>query len=329
MTMATPTQVPDPRITEPQVRAPDASVTNRTVTLPDTAVIRPVPPTTAPSPARPNRGFEAALVGLAMLLVAAIGVIVWQQGRVDDASTSLSATETELAISTAEAATLTTEVAQLEAELARAQTEVEGLERRVERLEARVAGSTTAGAQTEAELEQTRQELAQAQIALATAQQEEADARAAYEQARGELYAIAGAPLADGRWEGRLYMVGGTQVPPMLAYDEMKLFQGRDAIDAMIADGVPRAEAERCGPDCVYWRNPAQEWRIMTIAPDAPVILRSYPAGVEGSTEIGLARFTRIFDGTAPQNDHLSGAPYRLTMSGGEVTGIEELRVSW
>lgn len=268
-----------------------------------------------------------AIAALTVLLLAAFGVIVWQESRVDEAASSLTAAETELEISAIEVERLQAEVQQLEAQLARAETETQSLEREVERLRGQLSGSKSSAQQAETTLQQTQAQLAQTQTELATAQANEASARAAYQDARADLQALAGTPLGDGEWTGRLFMVGGNQVPPMLAYDEMKLYRGDDAIAAMIADGVPQAEAERCGPSCTYWRNPSEEWRIMTIAPDATVVLKTYRSG--GPTTIGLEKFTRIFNGTAPQNDHLAAAPYRLTMSGGEVTGIREMTVSW
>lgn len=304
-----------------------------TVRLPDSAVIRPVPPVrTTPAPAPTTRGFWFAIAGLVALLLIAFGVIVWQQSRVDDASTEASNSGMELQASLIESEALQAEVDGLERQLARAETRTEGLERRAERLEAALNASASQGAtldQTQAELAQTEQELAETQAALATSRSNEASARAAYEQARDDLYAIAGTPLADGPWTGRLTMVGGTQVPPMLAFDEMKLFRGDEAIDAMIADGVPVGQAEACGPDCTYWRNPESGWRIMTIAADATIRLKTFQDGRQGPTTMGLQKFSRLFNGTAPQNAHFASTPYRLTVSGGEVTAIEELTVPW
>jgi hypothetical protein len=287
-------------------------------------VIRPIPPVPPPQPRdTTTRRSWIAIAALVVLLVASVGAIVWQQARVNDANDAQQTTQAQLDAAVAAATTLQAEVVRLDARLARATTTTEGLDREVQRLRALLAGSKSQSAETEAELEQT-------QAALATAQSQEAAARADYREAQAELQAIAGTPLADGRWKGMLSMVGGTQSPPMLAFDEMKLFTGQDAVDAMIADGVPEAKAERCGATCVYWRNPSTGWRIMTIDPAASVTLRSYRLGDEGHhpTTMGLEKFTRIYNGTAPWNAQIAHASYRVTMSGGEVTAIEELNVT-
>ncbi len=317
--MATPTKVPE---VEPTPTRPSAP----TVVLPDSAVIRTIPPErTPPAPAATTRRLWAALIGLAIAVLVAIGVIVWQQSRVDDAEAALRAADTDRGVATIQAQQLQTDLALAEAELAQAQTEVQGLERRVERLEAKVAGTTQDNEQMTSELDAAQADLRQAENQLARAQAREAEASAAARQARTELNAIAGAPLADGEWTGRMFMFGGTQVPPMLAFDERKLFRGQDAIDAMIADGVPRATAQACGSDCVYWRNPSNGWRIMEVSPYALVTL--YTFGPD--TTMNLSEFTRAFNGEGPRNAKISAAPYRLTMSGGQVTRIEEVRVGW
>ena len=313
--MTTPTRTP-PREATP--------LGTRAVQLPDSAVIRPIPPVPPPQPRdTTTRRYRVAIVALAVLLVASVGAIVWQQTRVNDANEARLTTQAQLDVAVAETASLQAEVARLDARLARAETTAQGLEREVERLRALLTGSKSQSAEIEAELEQT-------QAALATAQSQEAAARADSREARAELQAIAGTPLADGRWEGVLSMVGGTQSPPMLAFDEMKLFTGPDAVDAMIADGIPEAKAERCGATCVYRRNPSTEWRIMTIDPASSVTLRSYRLGDGGHhpTTMSLEKFTRIFNGTAPWNAQIAHASYRVTMSGGEVTAIEELNLT-
>jgi hypothetical protein len=318
--MATPTRVPEVEPTPTGTNAP-------TVVLPDSAVIRPIPPERAtPPPPETTRGFWAAIIGLGVLLLLAVGVIVWQQGRVDDAESALTATETELQVTLIEAQQLQADLDRAEAQLAQAQTEVEGLERRVERLEAKVTGTTAKNEEAQAALQETQAELRQTQNELSRAQTNEAEARAAASEATTQLNAIAGNPLADGTWNGRMYMFGGTQVPPMLAYDERKLFRGQDAIDAMIADGISQATAEACGSDCVYWRNPSNGWRIMEISPYATVTLHSY--GPDPTT-MDLAGFTRAFNGTDARSARIASVPYRITMAGGQVTGIEEVRVGW
>jgi hypothetical protein len=317
--MATPTKIPEVEPTSTRTSPP-------TVVLPDSAVIRTIPPErTPPAPATSTRRLWAALIGLGVLVLVAIGVIVWQQSRVDDAEAELRAADTERGVATIQAQQLQTNLALAEAELAQARTEVRGLERRVERLEAALAGTTQENEQMTSELDSTDADLRRTENQLARAQTREAEAKADAQQARSELKAIAGTPLADGEWTGRMFMFGGTQVPPMLAFDERKLFRGQDAIDAMIADGVPRATAQACGSDCVYWRNPSNGWRIMEISPYANVTLH----GFGPDTTMNLAEFTRAFNGDGTRNAKISAAPYRLTMAGGQVTRIEEVRVGW
>lgn len=314
--MAAPTKVPEVEPASTRESAP-------TVVLPDSAVIRRVPPErTPPDTGAATRPLWIALIGLGVLLLLAVGVIAWQQGRVNDAASDLDAAETDAQIALIDAERLETELATAEAQLAQAETEVQGLERRVERLEARLVKAEQAkddAKATEAELRETENQLARAQA-------NEAEAKASAQAARSELNAIAGTPLADGEWTGRLYMFGGTQVPPMLSFDERKLFRGQAAIDAMIADGIPRATAEACGADCVYWRNPENGWRIMELSPYATVVLHSF--GPDPTT-MTLVDFTHAFNGDGPRNARISAAPYRLTMSGGLVTRVEEVRVGW
>jgi hypothetical protein len=222
-------------------------------------------------------------------------------------------------------------VTRLERRLARASTEVNGLEREVERLRGVLATTRSDSGRIATELQETRADLARARDDVSAARADVAAARADYRDARAELLAIAGSPLSDGTWEGRIFMMGGTQSPPTIAFDEMGLFTGHDAIQAMIEDGTPREKARRCGEDCVYWRNPSTEWRIMTIDPNATVTLRSFRFQEHGSyqaTEMSIAKFTRIYNGTAAWNAHLAHASYRLTMLGGRVTAIDELNLS-
>jgi hypothetical protein len=314
--MAAPTKVPEVEPTPTRGSAP-------TVVLPDSAVIRTVPPErTPPGAATATRPLWIALIGLGTLLVLAVGVIAWQQGRVNDATSELNAVETDLQISEIEAERLRADLAAAETQLAQAETQVQSLEHRVERLEAQLVKAE----QAKDEAKATEDQLRQTENQLARAQANEAEAKAAAQAARSELNAIAGTPLADGEWTGRLYMFGGTQVPPMVSFDERKLYRGQAAIDAMIADGIPRATAQACGADCVYWRNPSNGWRIMELSPYATVVLHSF--GPDPTT-MTLVDFTHAFNGDGPRNARISAAPYRLTMSGGLVTRVEEVRVGW
>lgn len=318
--MATPTKAPDVEPTPTRTGAP-------TVVLPDSAVIRTIPPEhIPPTDDAARRRLWAALIGLGILLLVALVALVWQQGRVDGAGDDLRSAQADMQVAMIEAQQLQADLTLAEARLAQAQTDVQGLERRVERLEAKVEGTTQQNERITSEMDVVQADLGQARNELARAQEREAEASAAAQQARSELTAIAGTPLADGEWTGRMFMFGGTQAPPMLTFDERKLFRGQDAIDAMIADGVPPSKAEACGSSCVYWRNPAKGWRIMTISSSATVMLHSF--GPDPTT-MGLGEFTRAFNGDGPRNARISAAPYRLTMVGGQVTRIEEVRVGW
>lgn len=308
--------------------APDA----QRITLPETPVIRPVPPE-RPAPPTPTaaRWFWVSIVILAVLLVAAIAAIAWQQDRVSDANATLTTTRGELGTLQGDLTSAQAEVTLLDRRLARADTEVNGLEREVERLRGVLATTRGDSERIAAELLETKADLARAREDVVAARADVAAARAEYGAVRAELVAIAGSPLADGTWDGRIFMMGGTQSPPTIAFDERRLFTGRDAIQAMIEDGTPREKAQRCDRYCVYWRNPSAEWRIMTIDPNATVTLQSFRFQEHGgyhATEMSIAKFTRIFNGTAEWNAHLAHASYQLTMQGARVTAIDELNLS-
>lgn len=251
-----------------------------------------------------------ALITALVLLAASIGAIAWQQHRVNDANASLRASQSRLVDSRAVAG-------RLDGELSHAISRVARLDLQVARLQAALAGSRTTGSTLAAQLRR-------AQAHLATA-------RADFRATRAQLLSLAGAPLPDGTWTGRLYMVGGTQTPPVLAFDQMKLFTGQDAVQAMIADGATPAEAAQCEPYCLYWRNPSTEWRIMLVDPNAAVTLQSFHFQKEGgyhATLMSLLDFTRVYNGTAPWNAHFAHASYQLTVANGRVTGIDELNLS-
>ena len=270
-----------------------------------------------PAEQRKKPWLWVALVTSLVLLVASIAAIAWEQRRVGDANAALAASQTELTASQ-------NEVVQLGDQLVRQSSLVGRLYAQTQRLRMALAGSTIQGSQLASDLRQT-------QAQLTTADENLAAARADYRATRAELLGLAGTPLTDGTWTGTLYLVGGMQTPPTLAFDEMKLFTGQDAVKAMIADGSTPAEAARCEPHCVYWRNPSPEWRIMQIDPNTTVTLQSFRFQKEGGfhpTGVSLREFDRLYNGTASWNAHFAHASYRLTVEGGRVAAIEELNLS-
>jgi hypothetical protein len=96
-------------------------------------------------------------------------------------------------------------------------------------------------------------------------------------------------------------------------------FTDQEAIEAALEDGVPREDA---GINGYYIRNESPRWRILSIAPDASVVLTTYPvADPAHPVEVTLDRFAELFGSS---EGYLPLSPYWLTIRNGVVVTIEE-----
>lgn len=140
-------------------------------------------------------------------------------------------------------------------------------------------------------------------------------------QARAELLAISGPPLADGRHFGGLVALGTAQVPPRLVIDVARFFTGDAADQAAIEDGNMPPGQTHVAND-VYIRNVDPRWRILMIDPSATVSLTTFPYGsVEDPKVVSLERFGDLFDS---RDTSLRWFPYWITVRGDTVVRIEE-----
>lgn len=140
---------------------------------------------------------------------------------------------------------------------------------------------------------------------------------------------LIGEPVADGEYEAMIHMVGGTQSPPMLAFDDEVFFSEPEAVAAAIEDGMSPEEAEAAygGEFAYYFRNVDPEWRILPIAPDVEIVLQSYRFRQGGGFHdevVTLERFDRIYHSEAPQKDHFRVQHYWLEVRDGAVVRIYE-----
>jgi hypothetical protein len=154
---------------------------------------------------------------------------------------------------------------------------------------------------------------------LSAATDETVVLQAALDRARGRLTGLLGPALEDGRHFGYLTAVGASQEPPRLVLDLAVWFTDQEAIEAALEDGVPREDA---GINGYYIRNESPRWRILSIDPDATVVLSTYPvADPAHPVEVTLDRFAELF---ASSDGYLPLSPYWLTIRNGVVVTIEE-----
>lgn len=144
---------------------------------------------------------------------------------------------------------------------------------------------------------------------------------------------LIGEPVADGEYQAMIHMLGGTQSPPMLAFDDEVMFFEAEAVAAAIEDGMSPGEAEAAyGFEYAhYFRNVDPEWRILPVSPDVEIVLQSYRFQQEGGFHdevVTLERFDRIYHSEAPQKDHFRVQHYQIEVGDGEVIGIYELNLT-
>lgn len=276
--------------------------------LPSTRTQTPAPSPTrptlrvAPEPqGRPPRQVSL-LVTIGLVAVAMVlGLIgtYWQHSLVTDQDATIAALQTQVA-------GLTGQVQAMEGELATAQQAVVTQDRQIESLRAvneelrlryqvllgDEQAAQGAAAQTQAELQAANEQLAATQAELQTTQDELAAANAT-------IQTMVGAPLADGTHVGYLMAVGSMQSPPRLVIDRAKMVDG-----ALVNEG--------------------SAWRTVEVAPDASVsVLSLDPYHVQPIT---LDRLAHLFVNPAPWAVRVAYAPFRITVQGGIVTAIDEIR---
>lgn len=143
--------------------------------------------------------------------------------------------------------------------------------------------------------------------------------RSEVERLRTRLTSVAGPALEDGRHLGYLAGVGATQEPPRLVLDLAEWFTDQEAVEAALEDGVARQDA---GINGYYIRNENPRWRILEVAPNAPVVLTTYPiADPSNPRKVTLDRFGALFTSTGSL---LELSPYWVTVEDGVVVAIEE-----
>jgi hypothetical protein len=154
---------------------------------------------------------------------------------------------------------------------------------------------------------------------LRAGSEEAAALQVSLDRVRERLASLAGPRLEDGRHLGYLMALGASQQPPRLVFDLAEWFTDQEAIEAALADGVPREDA---GINGYYIRNESPRWRILSIDRDATVVLTTSPvADPAHPVEVTLDRFGELF---ASHDGYLPLSPYWLTVRGGIVVAIEE-----
>ena len=157
---------------------------------------------------------------------------------------------------------------------------------------------------------------------LETVEGDERALAAKLADARATLQRMLGPALPDGEAFGYLVAVGARQDPPRLVFDMAQWFTDQAAVDAAIADGV-LPEGSTMIENGYYIRNDDPRWRVVEVAPTTTVSLVVWPFGqIESPLTVTFVRFEDLFR----RNPEVAirAFPYRLTVEGGTVTGIEQ-----
>lgn len=178
------------------------------------------------------------------------------------------------------------------------------------------------------ELDRTRQHVEVMAASQGEMQQQLIDARADASHARSKLATaqqqtsrLAGSPLGDGRYIGRIWAVGASQSPPRLVFDPGQWFAGRAARDAAVADGI-------IGPNDPfprhrYFRGGAAEWHTLRLAGSARVTLRTW-RGRPGPTVVGIGQLQRAFGSGARWALRAARDPFWITIREGRVVQVQQ-----
>jgi len=147
------------------------------------------------------------------------------------------------------------------------------------------------------------------------------DVRAELEAERARFQSFMGAPLGDGTHVGRLIAVGADQSPSRITIDLGRWFTGNAATRAAIEDGVIAAGETRSR----YFRNDDATWRTLPVDLFATVTLLRRNGGTDQVTFAELQRLSRSDSSRARRIRH---DPFSITVIGGRVTSLRELRYS-
>ena len=249
--------------------------------------------------ARPPRrwGPIAVAVAGALALLLVIGLVVFavdQRQRADELDAQLTTALDDTRVLIDEAAASRERIAVLE-------TRVAVLEGDLQR--ARQGNSVLSASRHE-----IRQQLRRARTELEA------------EQAR--FRAFMGPAIGDGTHVGKLVAVGANQSPARIVTDLGRWFTGAAATQAAIEDGVIGGG----GSIHRYFRNEDVAWRTLPIDTFATVtVLRQ---GSRSSETITLAELQRISRSDSARAERIIRHPFSMTVVGGRITSLRELRYS-
>jgi hypothetical protein len=184
----------------------------------------------------------------------------------------------------------------------------------------RVAVLETRVGSLEGDLQRARRGKDVAAASRKEARRDLRQARQALEEEQARFRSYMGPEVGDGTYVGRLIAVGADQTPARVTIDLGRWFTGAAATQAAFEDGVIGAhETVRR-----YFRNDDTAWRTLPLDSFATVtVLRS---GGGGTFAIPLAELQRLSRADSRRADRLSHDPFRITVVGGRITALRELR---
>jgi hypothetical protein len=145
-----------------------------------------------------------------------------------------------------------------------------------------------------------------------------ADIRAQISEVQRQSTLLTGSPLRDGRYAVRLVAVGAAQSPVRLVFDLGTWLSGAAARKAAIADGVIPAHARL--PHNRYFRNRVVHWRVMPVASDARVSIRTrhgHPV-----FDSNLTQLQDVIGGRDPGANALLRDPFWIIVRDGNVVSV-------
>lgn len=142
--------------------------------------------------------------------------------------------------------------------------------------------------------------------------------RAELAEVQRQSLLLTGSPLRDGRYAVRLVAVGALQSPARLVFDLGTWLSGAAARRAAIADGFIAAHARL--PHNRYFRNRVVHWRVMTVASDARVSIRTRHG--HAVFDSNLTRLQEVLGGRDPAANALLRDPFWLIVRDGTVVSV-------
>ncbi|MGH2538888.1 MAG: hypothetical protein ACRDGK_00020 [Actinomycetota bacterium] len=231
--------------------------------------------------------------GLALVLVIGLAIAYSSERRRSDDL------EAQLALAVDDQAVLTGAAAVSRDRIVALERQVGGLEQELERARRGRAVIEASRRETRGQLRSARDEL---------------DAE------RARFRSFMGPAIDDGTHVGRLVAVGADQEPPRIVADQVRWFIGPAATEAAIADGA--IAAGQTVPR--YIRNDEQSWRTVAIDPSAAVTLRRWNR--VGTYTVSISELQRLSHSDAARARAIFHDPFSMTVAGGEVTSLRQLR---